>query len=458
MSNIAAVVLAAGKGTRMKSDKAKVLHEAAGRPLAFYALRAAMAVDAAPVVAVVGHQAGSVQARLGELFPALKFALQKEQLGTGHAVLAAEEALRGFDGDVLILAGDVPLLTPQTLRRLVDAKAGRGVDVALVSCIAREARGYGRIVKRPDGTVARIVEEKDATAEEKAITEVNASIYLAGAKFLFQALREVGRSNAQNEYYLTDIAAKGRTVAVVAEEVEVSGVNDRAQLAQAAAELRARRNAQLMREGVTLIDPSVTYIDEGIEVGVDSVIEPGVSLRGKTRIGKGVRIGQGSVIVDSEVADGAEILPYCHFQDARVASGAIVGPYARLRPGAQVGEQAHVGNFVELKKTVLGKGSKANHLSYLGDATIGEGVNVGAGTITCNYDGVNKHPTVIEDGAFIGSDTQLVAPVTVGKGAYVGSGATVREDVPAGALAVSAGKQRNIDGWVEKKAPRRKSK
>src|ERR1041384_425850 len=231
MSNIAAVVLAAGKGTRMKSDKAKVLHEAAGRPLAFYALRAAMAVDASPVVAVVGHHAEAVQARLGELFPGLKFALQKEQLGTGHAVLAAEEALKGFDGDVLILAGDVPLLRPETLRQLIEAKKDN--DVALISCIAKEARGYGRIVKRADGTVARIVEEKDASPEEKKINEVNASIYLASAKFLFRALREVGRSNAQNEYYLTDIAAKGRTVAVVAEEVEVSGVNDRAQLAQA---------------------------------------------------------------------------------------------------------------------------------------------------------------------------------------------------------------------------------
>jgi len=456
MPNIAAVVLAAGKGTRMKSDKAKVLHEAAGRPLAFYALRAAMAVDASPLVAVVGHQAQAVQARLSELFPSLRFALQEEQLGTGHAVLCAEEALRGFDGDVLILAGDVPLLKPATLRRLIEAKQDH--DVALISCVAKQARGYGRIIKRPDGTVARIVEEKDATAEEKRIDEVNASIYLAGARFLFSALREVGRNNAQNEYYLTDIAAKGRTVAVVAEEVEVSGVNDRAQLSQAAAELRARRNAQLMKDGVTIIDPSVTYIEEGIEVGVDSVIEPLVSLRGKTRIGKGVRIGQGCILVDTVVEDGAEILPYCHFTEARVGPKAILGPFARLRPGAQVGEQAHVGNFVELKKTVLGKGSKANHLSYLGDAQIGEGVNVGAGTITCNYDGVAKHQTIIEDGAFIGSDTQLVAPVRVGKGAYVGSGATVREDVPEGALAVSAGKQRNIDGWVEKKAPKKRSK
>jgi bifunctional UDP-N-acetylglucosamine pyrophosphorylase/glucosamine-1-phosphate N-acetyltransferase len=238
----------------------------------------------------------------------------------------------------------------------------------------------------------------------------------------------------------------------------VSGVNDRAQLAVSAAQLRARKNAQLMKDGVTLRDPSVTYVDEGIEIGPDSVLEPLVSLRGKTRVGRGVEIGQGCVIVDSEIADGARILPYSVFESAKVGPGAIVGPFARLRPGAQVGEQARVGNFVELKKTVLGKGSKANHLSYLGDAVIGEGCNVGAGTITCNYDGANKLQTVIEDGAFIGSDSQLVAPVKVGKGAYVGSGTTVREDVPPGALAVSAGKQRNIEGWVEKKAPRKASK
>src|SRR5207302_5988575 len=256
----------------------------------------------------------------------------------------------------------------------------------------------------------------------------------------------------------TDVVAGGRAVAVEAEEAEVQGVNDRAQLAASAGQLRARKNAQLMKDGVTLRDPSVTYVDEGIEIGPDSVLEPMVSLRGKTRVGRGVEIGQGCVIVDTEIADGARILPYSVFDGAKIGPGAVVGPFARLRPGAQVGERAHIGNFVELKNTVLGKGSKANHLSYLGDAVIGEGCNIGAGTITCNYDGVNKHPTAIEDGAFIGSDSQLVAPVKVGKEAFVGSGTTVREDVPAGALAVSAGKQRNIEGWVERKAPKKASK
>ena len=455
---IAAVVLAAGKGTRMKSDTAKVLHTAAGRPIAYFPIRAALTLDASPVVVVVGYQAESVQQDLSRLFAGapMRFALQAEQLGTGHAVLCAEDALRGFEGSVLILAADVPLIRAGTLQKLVTAR--QGADVALLCFRARDPKGYGRIVRRSDGSVARIVEEKDATAEERKIPEVNASIYLAEAKFLFAALRRVGRSNAQGEYYLTDIVARGRAVAVEAEEIEVSGVHDRAQLARSAAQLRERRNAQLMKDGVTLIDPAVTYVDEGIEVGADTVLEPMVSLRGKTRVGRGVQIGQGCVIVDSEIADGARILPYTHMTESRIGPGATVGPFARLRPGAQLAEQAKVGNFVELKKTVLGKGSKASHLSYLGDAVIGEGCNVGAGTITCNYDGKSKHVTTIEDGAFIGSDTQLVAPVTVGKGAYVGSGTTVREDVPPGALAVSAGKQRNIPGWVEKKAPRKAPK
>jgi bifunctional UDP-N-acetylglucosamine pyrophosphorylase/glucosamine-1-phosphate N-acetyltransferase len=455
---IAAVVLAAGKGTRMKSDTAKVLHEAAGRPIAFYPIRAALALDASPVVVVLGHQAESVQEKLSPLLAGaqIRFVLQAEQLGTGHAVLCAEQALRGFEGSVLILAADVPLIRAGTLQKLVAAR--QGADVALLTCRVEEPKGYGRVVRRADGTVARIVEEKDASDEERKISEVNASIYLADASFLFSALRKVGRKNAQGEYYLTDMVARGRAVAVEAEETEVSGVNDRAQLAWSASQLRERRNAQLMKDGVTMLDPAVTYVDEGIEVGADSVLEPMASLRGKTRVGRGVLIGQGCVIVDSEIADGARILPYSHLEGAKVGPDAVVGPFARLRPGAQLAEQAHVGNFVELKKTVLGKGSKANHLAYLGDAVIGEGCNVGAGTITCNYDGKNKHVTTIEDGAFIGSDTQLVAPVTVHKGAYVGTGTTVREDVPAGALAVSAGKQRNIEGWVEKKAPRKASK
>ena len=467
MEAIAAVVLAAGKGTRMKSDRAKVLHQACGRPLAWFPIRAAFALDCAPVVAVVGHQAELVEKELSQLFPGapLAYALQKEQLGTGHAVLSAQAALEkaGFSdrGSVLLLCGDTPLVTAETLQRLIRAKQDSGAPLAFIATRPADPKGYGRIVRNEKGFPERIVEEKDASAAEKKIGEVNAGIYLVDAPFLFKALGQANRNNVQGEYYLTDIVSAAAAAAregrapwpptIEASEEEVSGVNDRAQLAWSAARLRERRLSALMREGVSVVDPAVTYVDEGVEIGPDSVLEPLVSLRGKTRLGQGVEVGQGCVLIDVEVEDGARILPYCHLHGARLGKGAIVGPFARLRPGAQVSEQAHVGNFVELKKTVLGKGSKANHLTYLGDAVIGEGVNVGAGTITCNYDGKKKHVTVIEDGAFIGSDTQFVAPVTVHKGAYVGTGTTVREDVPAGSLAVSAGKQRNIEGWVEKK-------
>ncbi len=467
MEAIAAVVLAAGKGTRMKSDRVKVLHRACGRPLAYFPVRAALALDCAPVVTVVGHQAELVEKELSQLFPGapLKFSLQKEQLGTGHAVMSARGALReaGFEsrGSVLLLYGDTPLLTAETLQRLVRAKQESRAPLAFITTRAADPKGYGRIVRNEKGSQERIIEEKDASAAEKKIGEVNAGIYLVDAAFLFQALGKANRNNAQGEHYLTDIvsvasaaAREGRApwpATIEASEEEVSGVNDRAQLARSAARLRERRLEALMRDGVSVIDPAVTYVDEGVEIGPDTVLEPLVSLRGKTRLGRGVEVGQGCVLVDMEVADGARILPYSHLEASKVGREAIVGPFARLRPGAQLEERSRVGNFVELKKTVLGKGSKANHLSYLGDAVIGEGVNVGAGTITCNYDGKKKHVTTIEDGAFIGSDTQLVAPVTVHEGAYVGTGTTVREDVPAGSLAVSAGKQRNIEGWVEKK-------
>jgi bifunctional UDP-N-acetylglucosamine pyrophosphorylase / glucosamine-1-phosphate N-acetyltransferase len=430
-------------------------------------VRAAFALDCAPVVLVVGHQADRVEQEFTALFPGapLRFAEQKEQLGTGHAVMAAKAALRDAgvkDGDsILILYGDTPLVTAETLQRLVRSKRESGAPLVFVTTRPKDPHGYGRIVRNAKGLPERIVEEKDATAEERKIPEINAGIYLADAGFLFGTLERATRNNRQGEYYLTDVVAAAAALAredraawpttVDASEEEVSGVNDRAQLALNAARLRERRLQALMREGVSIVDPAVTYVDEGVDVGADTFLEPMVSLRGKTRVGRGVRIGQGCVLVDTEVADGATILPYSHLESAKLGKGAIVGPFARLRPGADIGEGAHVGNFVELKKTVLGKGSKANHLSYLGDAVIGEGVNVGAGTITCNYDGQKKHVTTIEDGAFIGSDTQLVAPVTVHEGAYVGTGTTVREDVPAGSLAVSAGKQRNIEGWVEKK-------
>jgi len=469
-TSLAAVVLAAGKGTRMMSPLAKVLHSACGRPLATYPVRAALLAAASPVAVVVGHQADAVEKALRAELPGqpLQFALQAEQLGTAHAVLSAKSVLAaaGFasSGRVLILYGDVPLVRVETLRRLADAQAAAGTPLAFLTMRPPAPRGYGRILRDAAGNPIRIVEEKDASEAERAVGECNAGIYVCDAAFLWEALAATRPQNAQREFYLTDLVAvaaalaKGLAasppVALEAPFDEVAGVNDRAELAACAAELRRRKLLALMRAGVTVLDPERTWIDDSVAVEPEAVLYPGCALHGKTRIGAGAEVGHGAVLIDSTIDAGARILAYSHLDQAEVGPRCQVGPFARFRPGAVLREEARVGNFVELKKTVLGKGSKANHLSYLGDSTIGAGVNVGAGTITCNYDGEKKYPTIIEDGAFIGSDTQLVAPVTVGKGAYVGTGTTVREDVPGGALAVSAGKQRNILGWVDKRKKR----
>jgi bifunctional UDP-N-acetylglucosamine pyrophosphorylase / glucosamine-1-phosphate N-acetyltransferase len=456
--SLAAVVLCAGQGTRMKSKQAKVLHPILGRPLCAWPISRALGIGARPVVAVVGHQGEQVRQAIEEQFPQapLRFAHQAEQKGTGHAVGCAEQALRDHQGPVLILYGDVPLLREETLQQLVDAFEQGSAPLALVSTILDNPTGYGRVV-RQGGGVVRIVEHKDASPDERAIKECNAGIYVVDGKFLFESLSKVGASNAQGEFYLTDLVAlaaqqaPGRIKVVVADGVETSGVNDRAELADRARDLRERINHRHMRNGVTLLDPSTTFIEEGVEIGQDTVISPHVSLHGRTRIGNEVRIGQGTVIVSSEVADGCELKPYSVLEDAKVGPRCVIGPFARLRFGTELSEGVHLGNFVETKKARIGAGSKANHLSYLGDAEIGAGVNVGAGTITCNYDGVHKHTTVLEDGVFIGSDTQLVAPVKVGKGAYVAAGTTVTLDVPPGGLAISRAPQQNKEGWVARK-------
>ncbi|GMU04327.1 bifunctional UDP-N-acetylglucosamine diphosphorylase/glucosamine-1-phosphate N-acetyltransferase GlmU [Corallococcus caeni] len=452
-------MLCAGKGTRMKSEKAKVLHPILGRPLCAYPLKRALELGATHVVPVVGHQASEVEKSIRAHFPdaPLRFALQKEQRGTADAVKAAEDALKGHDGRVLILYGDVPLLRKETLQALLSAHDAAGGVLALVSTTLEDPTGYGRVI-REGGKVARIVEHKDCTPEQRAVKECNAGIYSVDAAFLWKALAEIKPVNAQGEYYLTDLvemaARQGPVGAVDADATETAGVNDKVELAARARVLQQRINEAHMRAGVSIQDPATAYIEEGITIGTDTEVGPSVSLMAGTVIGKNVTIGQGSVLTASHVADGTHIKPYSVLEEARVGERCIIGPFSRLRPATELAEEVHLGNFVETKKARIGKGSKANHLTYLGDANIGAGCNIGAGTITCNYDGVNKHLTELGDGVFIGSDSQLVAPVKVGDGGYVGAGTTVTKNVPPGSLAVSRAPQVVKEGWVAAKKAR----
>jgi bifunctional UDP-N-acetylglucosamine pyrophosphorylase/glucosamine-1-phosphate N-acetyltransferase len=455
MPDLHIVILAAGKGTRMKSAMPKVLHRVAGRPMIAHVLGAAAALAPRSTTVVVGYEGDQVKAALAG-HPGLTFVVQEPQLGTGHALLAAEPPLRRATGTVLLLSGDVPLLSADTLRTLQARHEATGAAATVLTARVAVPTGYGRVV-RSGGRIARIVEERDATPEERAIDEVNAGIYAFALDGLFDAVRAIGADNDQREYYLPDLVGllrrRGRAVETVTlgNADELRGVNSRADLAEVSRIVRHDKNAALMAAGVTIEDPATAYIDRTVEVGRDTIIHPGVTLEGDTRVGSGCEIHSGVRIVNSRIGDGVTIFDHSLVVASTVGDAASIGPFAHLRQHTAVRERARVGNFVELKKTVLGRDSKAMHLAYLGDATIGERVNIGAGTITCNYDGTSKQPTVVEDGAFVGSDSQLVAPVTIGAGAYVGSGSTIREDVPPGALAVSAGKQRNIEGWADER-------
>lgn len=454
---LVAVVLCAGQGKRMKTELAKVLHPMLGRPMAWYPITRAFEAGCQQVVSVIGHQGDQVKAALAKAFEgqALSFAVQDQQRGTGHAVGCARQSLTGFTGAVLILCGDVPLLTAETLTKAVTAfRAGKG-PLAMVTCRPPNPTGYGRIVRGAGNKVEAIVEHKDATEAQRQIGEINSGIFVADAKFLWGALETLTPANAQGELYLTDIVAKaaqqGEIAVIEADAREVEGVNDLAELAERAELLRARINRRHLLAGVTLQHPASTFIDEGVEIGPDTVIGPNVTISGDCEIGSRVTIGQGSVLTHSTVGDGTTVKPYSLLEDAVVGPLCHVGPFARLRPETVLDEGVHVGNFVETKKTRLKKGSKANHLAYLGDAEIGSGCNIGAGTITCNYDGVNKHKTVLGDGVFVGSDTQLVAPVKVGDGAFIAAGSTITENVPSNALGMSRVPQTNKEGWAERR-------
>ena len=455
MADLHVVVLAAGKGTRMKSAWPKVLHRVAGVPMIEHVLATAAALAPRSIALVVGHQADALRAALMR-HPGLSFVVQEPQLGTAHALLTTGDLFHGAAGTLILLSGDVPLLSANTLKRLIDRHESAGAAATVVTAVVEEPGGYGRIV-RAGREIARIVEERDASPAERAICEINSGIYAFALDGLFEALAGIASENAQGEYYLTDIVALyrerglGVETLTVEDADEIRGINSRLELAAVSRIVRQTKNQALMAAGVTIEDPATTYVDPNVDIGRDTIVHPGVSLEGRTRIGSGCEIHSGVRIVDSRIGDRVTILNHCVIANATVENEASVGPFAHLRHDAVVSERARVGNFVEMKKTVLGAGSKSMHLSYLGDATIGADVNIGAGTITCNYDGVTKHQTTIDDGAFIGSDTQLIAPVRVGSGAYVGTGTTVREDVPAGALAVSAGKQRNVEGWAAKR-------
>jgi bifunctional UDP-N-acetylglucosamine pyrophosphorylase/glucosamine-1-phosphate N-acetyltransferase len=449
-----ALILAAGQGTRMKSSLSKVLHRVLGRPMLAYPVSIAHELGAASTVVVVGHQAETVKAAFAGT--PVKFALQAEQRGTGHAVICARGELPP-EGTVLILTGDTPLLQPKVFHDFIAAHRTSNAVITVLAADYPDPTGYGRVVTNAAGEVERIVEHKDASEEIRRVTLCNTGMYLCDIAVMNRLLDKIQPNNAQNEYYLTDILSLAREEGLrvgafrAPDHRDFLGVNDRVQLAEAARILQARIVERHQRAGVTFYAPDQVFIEAGVVLEPDVEIEAGVHLAGTTVIAGGCRIEMGCRIEDTRIGPKSHIKAYSVLEQSELASGCIIGPMAHLRPATVLEENVHVGNYVETKKTRLGKGSKANHLTYLGDADIGAGVNVGAGTITCNYDGVNKHKTVIEDGAFIGSDTQLVAPVRVGKNAIVGAGTTVTRDVPEDALAVSRAPQKDIAGYRKRK-------
>jgi len=452
MNHIAAILLAAGKGTRMKSNLAKVMHPLAGEPMLAWPMQVARASGAERIVVVTGHQAEAVQAYCSS-YRDTESVLQAEQLGTGHAVGCSREKIGRFAGTVLILCGDTPLLTSETINRLLEQHHIGNNALTVLTANVPDPYGYGRIVRDSAGEVQRIVEQKDASPDQQKITEINSGIYCMDADFLFNNIDQISSDNAQKEFYLTDLLSiaikKGlRCSALCSDNAdEIMGVNDRVQLAEAGRILRHRINQNLMISGVSMIDPTLTYIDNGVVIGNDTTIHPNCHISGKTTIGSGCTIENGVSISDCTIGNNCHIKASSVLEGSKLFDMVAVGPMAHLRPGSVLHDHVKIGNFVETKKAVMAEGSKASHLTYLGDAEIGRDVNIGCGTITCNYDGVNKHKTIICDDVFIGSDVQLVAPVTVGRNSLVAAGTTVTIDVPPDSLAISRLPQVNKEGW-----------
>jgi bifunctional UDP-N-acetylglucosamine pyrophosphorylase/glucosamine-1-phosphate N-acetyltransferase len=450
-----AVVLAAGKSTRFKSEKPKLLHQLCGKPLICHLLDRLTALDVGRIIVVLGYGSESLREVLSD-YP-VDYVLQEKQLGTGHATMCTAPALKDLDGSVLILYGDTPLISQDTLRRLYETRETEDADEVLLTVDTPEPEGYGRIVRDREGMPARIVEEKDTSPEEKLIREINAGFVCFRISTLLQHLPLLSNRNAAGEYYLTDILAllreRGKKVLTVpaASVLETMGINSREELSRVESLLRADIATRWMREGVTIMNPATVYIDPDVTIGPDTIIYPGVFIEGKTRIGPRCTIRSGCHLLDAVLEEDVVVDQCSVIRRSSVGRGTTVGPFAHVREHASVGGNARIGNFVEVKKSVIGDGSKAAHLTYLGDATLGKDVNIGAGTITCNYDGVNKNKTVIEDEVFVGSDSQLVAPVTVHRGAYVAAGSTITEDVPPNSLAIARGRQLNKEGWVAEK-------
>jgi bifunctional UDP-N-acetylglucosamine pyrophosphorylase/glucosamine-1-phosphate N-acetyltransferase len=446
MKKYSVLILAAGKGTRMKSHTCKVLHHIAGRPMILYVLDSLEKAGLTDVSLVVGHNAEKVRDSLNRR--CLRFVEQSPQLGTAHAVAAARDLFLHCGGNILIMCGDVPLITPETIKKFIASHEKNTSLLTVLTTRIDNPTGYGRIVRDSQGRIARIVEERDASSTERDICEINTGIYLVEARLVYELVDRVRPNNAQGEYYLTDIVEEavkeGISVwpYVLGNHVEALGINRRSELARATRVIWEQVRENLMEGGVTIVDPQTAYIDAGVQIGPDTIVYPCTVISGNTVIGSDCIIESGVHILDSVLGNGVQVLQGSRLNGATVRDNASIGPMAHLRPGADIGRNARIGNFVEVKKTVIGDGTKASHLTYLGDSTIGRNVNIGCGTITCNYDGRKKHPTIIHDRCFVGSDVQFVAPVEIGEGSLIGAGSTITKDVPPNSLAVSRSRQK----------------
>jgi len=453
MGDTAVIIMAAGKGKRMESNLPKALHNLAGKPILNYVLDTVDQLEVKRKILIVGYKSNKIRELIGDK---IEYVEQKEQLGTAHAVLQTKKLLSDFKGDVLILSGDVPFLTVKTLKKLLKYHQNNNFCCTLISTILKSPKGYGRIIRDKKAEIKGIIEKVDLSADRKKITEVNGGIYCFNKDKLFWALEEVTPDNKQREYYLTDtveiLLKEGLTVGniIVKDYSEILGINSRLDLTDASRKVYQKTLQDLMLQGVTIVDPNSTFIEQGVKIGQDSIIYPFTIIEKDTKIENSCLIGPYSHLIDADIGKGVRVWASI-IESSTVKEGANIGPYAHLRPETVVEKGAKIGNFVELKKTVIGEGSKASHLTYLGDATIGKKVNIGAGTITCNYDGEKKNKTVIEDGVFIGSNNSLVAPVKLGKDSYTGAGSTITKDVPAGNLAIARSRQTNISGWRKKK-------